>query len=179
MEHCDDKNYGALWWHGHGTLWWQELWSIVMTRSWNNLMTSIMEHCDDTVMEHWADFEHEGPQTRECVGLSNNPWPTAGEKTGTSILQPLEIEFCQYPKWTCKQILLQSLWSVWDLDFVLVRPKQRSKSKHPGTSDPQNCEVVNVCHCKLLNLWYSHMAAIETHKKKAMGFLQERWQTQI
>lgn len=51
-----------------------------------------------------------------------------------------------------------------------MRPKQRSKSKHLGTSDPQNCEVINVCHCKLLNLWYSHMAAIETHKKKAMGF---------
>ena len=47
MEHGDDKGHGALWWHGHGTLWWQEFWSFVMR--------SAMENCDDMVMEHGDD----------------------------------------------------------------------------------------------------------------------------
>ena len=47
MEHCDDKNSGALWLQGP--------WSIVMTWSWNIVMTRILEHCDDTVMEHCDD----------------------------------------------------------------------------------------------------------------------------
>ena len=39
MEHCDDKNSGALCLQGP--------WFIVMTRSWNIVMTRIQKHCDD------------------------------------------------------------------------------------------------------------------------------------
>ena len=39
MEHCDEKNSGAL--CGQGP------WSIVMTRSWNIVMRRILDHCDD------------------------------------------------------------------------------------------------------------------------------------
>ena len=39
MEHCDDRNSGALCRQGP--------WSIVMTWLWNNVMRRIPEHCDD------------------------------------------------------------------------------------------------------------------------------------
>ena len=39
MEHCDDKNSGALRR--------QAPWSIVMTLSWNIVMRRILEHCHE------------------------------------------------------------------------------------------------------------------------------------
>ena len=39
MEHCDERNHGALRLQGP--------WSIVMKREGNIVMTGFMEHCDE------------------------------------------------------------------------------------------------------------------------------------
>ena len=70
MEHCDDKNSGALWW--------QEPWSIVITRSWNIVMTRILEHCAEK--DHGALWWHSQGTLRWKISymfwynvISNNP----------------------------------------------------------------------------------------------------------